>query len=193
MGGLVRLGEDCENLCRRARAEERASAPGIEWVIEAQGLPNLVHELVHALFHGQLADDHGFDYGQIPLDLARADHRRLVWEELACCVLSVCMCAAFEPDPEAFAQAWFTEQFEIQGIFHGLEHDLEQFRDRIDRASSEPIGRAELLATIAEARSRVAAALFEAALVSPASIPQCDVLAVWARYRASWTPTIALR
>jgi hypothetical protein len=46
-----------------------ASAP---FIVAAAGLPNLLHELVHVLQAGRLADDHGLDYGQIPYDLARA-------------------------------------------------------------------------------------------------------------------------
>ena len=112
-------------------------------VIEAQGLPNLVHELVHALFLGRLDDDHGFDYGLIPLDLALADHRRHLWEELACCVVSV----AYGCDSHATPRQrldWFIEQFEIQGVFHGLEHDLPGFRARIDGAIASPPLRDEL-------------------------------------------------
>jgi hypothetical protein len=44
---------------------------------------------------GRLADDHGLDYGQIPLrPRARRAHRRHLWEELACCLVS---CAYLEP------------------------------------------------------------------------------------------------
>ena len=185
MGGVVVLGEDRENLCRRVKVEERSLCAGAEWVIESQGLPNLVHELVHALFLGELADDHGFDYGQIPLDLNLPEHRRILWEELACCVLSTCMCAVFEPDPRAFERAWFAEQFEIQGVFHGLEGDLDRFRGYIDAQLSDPERRQELVATVAEGRARVVAALASVSASIPESMT-CDPLQMWTRYRREW-------
>jgi len=160
---------------------------GCAWVVESQGLPNLIHEVVHALFLGHLADDHGFDYGQIPLDLARADHRRYLWEELACCVLSTVICAPLEDDPESFACDWFAEQFEIQGVFHGLEHDLAGFRARVDAHLQIAEHRAELLETVARGRDRLGQALAEVGLA--AELPPCDPLAIWARYRASWAPS----
>jgi hypothetical protein len=158
---------------------------GFEWVVESEGLPNLVHELVHALFLGRVADDHGFDYGQIPLDLTAAEHRRHLWEELTCCVLSTVICAPGEDDPESFARDWFTEQFEIQGVFHGLEHDLAGFRAHIQAQLDIAEHRAELLETVARGRILLARALAEVGCA--AELPQCDVLAIWARYRASWS------
>lgn len=185
MGGMVVLGRGRENLCRRAHPHELADLGGCAWLIESEGLPNLVHELVHALFLGRLADDHGFDYGQIPLDLARPEHRRHLWEELACCVLSTVICAPLEHDPVAFACDWFAEQFEIQGVFHGLEHDLTHFRGRIDGQLQIAERRAELLETVERGRSLVSGAF--AALGIPVEPPRCDTLAIWARYRASWS------
>jgi hypothetical protein len=178
MGGATLLGEERENLCRRANAQESLQYGGLAWIIEAQGLPNLIHEFVHALFLRGLADDHGFDYGEIPLDVDRPEHRALLWEELACCALSTSTCAPLSGDPQGFARAWFTEQFEIQGVFHGLEGDLDQFRARVDgqiRAHGP-----ELVETVERGR-----ALLEAALRPHAGdthLPPCDVLAIWADY-----------
>lgn len=184
MGATVLIGPQHDNLCRRATAAEVLAHADRAWVVEAQGLPNLIHELVHALFSGALADDYGFDYGQIPLDLARREHRRLLWEELACCVLSTVVCAPLEDDPESFARDWFAEQFEIQGVFHGLEHDLSAFRMRIDAHLQITEHRAELLETVQEARLLVERAL--AKVGTEAELPPCDVMAIWADYRSRW-------
>lgn len=182
MGGATILGEQQENLCRRANTQEISQFGGLEWVVEAQGLPNLLHEFVHALFLRRLADDHGFDYGEIPLDVERPEHRALLWEELACCALSTSTCAPLWADPQRFARAWFAEQFEIQGVFHGLEGDLERFRARVDgqvRAHGP-----ELLATVARGRGLLEAALRPHAGETPRSVwlPPCDILAIWADY-----------
>lgn len=185
-GGVVVLGEAQENLCRRARTEELAQFGGATWVIEAQGLPNLIHEFVHALFHGQLADDHGFDYGEIPLDLEHEGHRRILWEELACCGLSTTTCAPLHPDPARFAREWFAEQFEIQGVFHGLERDLDGFRRRVDERLVDPRCRTELEATVAEAHAALSAAL--GARAPSYVLPDCPILLLWQDYRdlAGW-------
>lgn len=176
MGGEVRVDPEGENLCRRARPGE----PDAAFVIEAQGLPNLVHELVHALFLGRLDDDHGFDYGLIPLDLAQPEHRRHLWEELACCVISVAYGGR--------SLAWFVEQFEIQGVFHGLEHDLPGFRDRIDRAVGRADWRAELEATVTQGYDLVRAALLAEGAPVSIGLPN-DVLGfdtLWREYRRDW-------
>src|SRR5437868_12048439 len=73
MGGVSLIGEHHENLCRRANDQEIRQYGGLKWVVEAQGLPNLIHEFVHACFLGRLDDDHGFDYGEIPLDVERPE------------------------------------------------------------------------------------------------------------------------
>ncbi len=182
MGGATLIGEDRENLCRRATDQETQELGGFAWVIEAQGLPNLIHEIIHALFLGRLADDHGFDYGQIPLDLSRRDQRRHLWEELACCVLSAVICAPWEDDPEAFARDWFAEQFEIQGVFHGLEHDLAGLRAHIAGALESPANRAELRETVGQARALLAAALNSVGF--RADLPDENPMQTWQRYRA---------
>lgn len=178
MGGAILVGEQHENLCRRANVDETLQSGGLEWVVEAQGLPNLIHEFVHALFLCRLADDHGFDYGEIPLDVERPDHRAILWEELACCGLSTSTCAPLWPDPQQFARAWFAEQFEIQGVFHGLEVDLDGFRARVD-GQIQAHG-PELIETVARGLG-----LLEDALRPHAGdirLPACDILAIWADY-----------
>jgi len=180
LGAVTLIGPELDNLCRRARPEEITRYGGLEWVIESQGLPNLIHELIHALFLGHLDDDHGFDYGEIPLDLARRDHRELLWEELACCGLSATSCAPLIADP-GFERAWFAEQFEIQGVFHGFDDDLAAFRAHIDAHLREPANRAGLERTVAWAR----VALAEVLEPSDASVvPDCEIPRLWQDYRA---------
>lgn len=128
MGGEVVITSGEDNLIRARQAGD----PGTRaWVIVASGLPNLLHELVHAVQVGFLADDHGLDYGQIPYDLARAGHRRILWDELAACTLS---CAWGEAADE---EAWFAEQIGIQGVFYGYEEDEPGFHAAIDRVIVE--------------------------------------------------------
>jgi hypothetical protein len=180
MGGFTLLGPDRGNLCRRASAAEVLEFLGCEWIIEAQGLPNLIHEVVHALFLGHLADDHGFDYGAIPLDIERPEHRMMLWEELACCGLSTSICAPVMDDPQQFARDWFTEQFEIQGVFHGLEHDHGAFCARIDAQLSIPERVDEAVATVERGHRRLSDRVRRAG--GPA-LPTSDVIALWHEYR----------
>lgn len=95
--------------------------------VRVEGLGNLVHELVHALHAGRLADDHGIDYGQIPFDLTTRAGRTTLWEELSCCVLS---CAYLRDASQV--PAWFVEQLEIQPVFFGFEHAEAMFWRRLD-------------------------------------------------------------
>ena len=120
---IVRPGE--ANLIRRRDVE---AGGGFEVIVE--GLPNLLHELAHAALFGGLADDHGFDYGRIPLQIERDSDRRLLWEEFAAAVLS---CAYLEALP-ATIDAWFAEQVEIQGVFYGLDGDLDRLYALFDGA-----------------------------------------------------------
>ena len=183
MGGYTLIGVDRGNLCRRASSAETLEFAGPGWIIEAQGLPNLIHEVVHALFLGHLADDHGFEYGAIPLDIERRDHRLLVWEELACCGLSTSICAALHDDPEAFAREWFAEQVEIQGVFHGLEHNLPAFCARIDAQLEMPLRAEELRTTVERGHRQLCAAIGQAG--GSRALPTADVIALWRDYRAA--------
>jgi hypothetical protein len=101
---------------------------GFEVVVA--GLPNLLHELAHAAQRGRLDDDHGFDYGKIPLRLERPEHRADLWEELAAAVVS---CAYAGGSPAA-VDAWFAEQIEIQGVFYGVGEDLDALWALLDGA-----------------------------------------------------------
>ena len=185
LDGTILLGEMRENLCRAATPDERARLGARAWVVESQGLPNLVHELVHALFLGELADDHGFDYGWIPLDLARLDHRLCLWEELACCVISAELAAPARDDRDdrdAFRVTWFAEQFEIQGVFHGLEDDLDMFRARVDAQLEMPERLSELRTTVERGIEHLDSRL--SAVGCGIRVGAVDPLEYWRRYRA---------
>lgn len=112
-GAAVVIAEDAGNLVRACRPGE--SSPS-GFVVEAQGLPNLLHEALHWLQAGALADDHGFDYGLIPFDTAVPEQRDLLWQELACCVVS---CAYLADRPER-VDPWFEDQLGIQHHFYGF-------------------------------------------------------------------------
>ena len=149
MGARVEIALGGENLVRSLprpapppdseHAPERApQAPTA--LVQAEGLPNLLHELAHAVQAGCLADDYGIDYTAIPFDLETAAGRAVLWDELACCVTS---CAYLQAHgrasragrgPSAIAaevDAWFREQVEIQPVFYGLEHDPPAFVERV--------------------------------------------------------------
>lgn len=112
--GRVVIGDAAGNLVRRATAADATDRP---FVIEAQGLPNLLHEMLHFVQHGRLDVDHGIDYSRIPFDTDHAGDRRLLWEELACCALS---CAYLDASA-AERRAWFEEQIGILHHFFGLD------------------------------------------------------------------------
>jgi hypothetical protein len=175
LGGEVVIKDGDDNLVRARRPGDPGHRP---WVVVASGLPNLLHEVVHALLFGRLADDHGFDYNKIPLDLADAGDRRLLWEELACCVVS---CAYGEP---AAADAWFKEQVEIQGVFHGVPDDVGALAQRVEGAVAEHPE--ELAATVAEAYAAVERALLAAGAQMREILPmkRWSFGELWARYRA---------
>ena len=122
MGAVVRVSPELENLVR--------STPK-GFIVESQGLPNLIHELVHALEAGYLADDHDFPYREIPLNPRNVGHRRLLWDELACCLLS----CAFTPQHERVD--WFLEQLEIQPVFYGMEDNPADFVRLVDEVFSK--------------------------------------------------------
>ncbi len=171
---VITSGED--NLIRGRQAGDPGTRP---WVIVASGLPNLLHELVHAVQVGFLADDHGLDYGQIPYDLARAEHRRILWDELAACTLS---CAWGEAADE---EAWFAEQIGIQGIFYGYEEDEPGFHAAIDRVTEKFVHEMREIhaGAYAEVERRLRAAGAPPALARPrARLAFADL---WRRFRAA--------
>jgi hypothetical protein len=136
--------------------------------VSVQGLPNLLHELVHVVLADRLDDDHGIDYHAIPFDLREASGRRVLFEELACCVAS---CAYLsrplhrvggretELETARRVDAWFAEQIEIQPIFYGMEDDLAGFLDRVEAVAKRH--RDELDDVMGLAYARCEAALAE--------------------------------
>lgn len=112
-GGAVRVAAGAGNLVRRAVPADGVPQP---FVVEVEGLPNLLHEFVHFVLRPPLAVDHGFDYHRIPFRTADPEQRRWLWEELACCVVS---CAYLAARPERVAP-WFAEQLAIQHHFYGF-------------------------------------------------------------------------
>ncbi|MCX4245832.1 hypothetical protein [Paraliomyxa miuraensis] len=115
-------------------------------LVQAEGLPNLLHELVHAVQAGRLDDDHGIDYTAIPFDLDTAAGRAMLWDELACCVISCAYLrgygrAARAGSSPAAVQAevdhWLWEQVEIQPVFYGLQDDPCGFLTRVGALLNE--------------------------------------------------------
>lgn len=173
MGAEVVIAAGDDNLIRTRRADDPGERP---FVVVAAGLPNLVHEFVHAILAGRLADDHGFDYGLIPLDLRVADQRELLWGELACSVLA-CAYAPAGGDVDA----WFAEQVEIQGVFYGVS-DGPEFVALVDATRAAHPG--ELPAVVEAAYRTFAQALRAVGADAEADPPQhLTFEALWERYR----------
>ncbi len=143
MGARVEISVGAENMVRNLTKAERgdlAQDPRPTAVVSAEGLPNLLHELVHAVQSGRLDDDYGIDYSAIPFDLTTVTGRAVLWEELACCTLS---CAYMSVSGRAAVagadlievrtevEDWFREQVEILPVFYGLEHDPPAFIRRV--------------------------------------------------------------
>lgn len=174
MGAEVVIAAGDDNLIRARRADDPGDRP---FVVVAAGLPNLVHEFAHAIQAGRLADDHGFDYGLIPLDLQVRAQRALLWEELACSVLS-CAYAPAGGDVDA----WFKEQVEIQGVFYGVSEGAE-FAALVDATRAAHPD--ELPATVEAAYRAVAQALRGVGAADAEVEPPRHLTfeALWARYR----------
>lgn len=113
-GADVVIGAEADNVIRPRRAGDPGDLP---WIVEAEGVPNLLHELLHALQAGGLAIDHGIDYRLIPFDTEVPAQRLLLWQELTCCTIS----CAYLADRPAQIQPWFNEQTGILHHFYG--HD----------------------------------------------------------------------
>ncbi len=175
MGAEVIIHTVDDNLVRSRQPGDPGEAP---FIVAAAGLPNLLHELVHVLQAGRLADDHGIDYGQIPYDLERAEHRRILWDELACCVIS---CAYLEPEHE---EPWFAEQVGIQGVFYGHDDDPEGFLAAVDRAVD--CHGDELAAVLGDAYATVEAALLASGSPPTLARPRARLAfgPLWTRLRA---------
>lgn len=174
LGAEVRLFAEAENCVRRREAGEPCTREGatpadaarLPFVIEVQGLPNLLHELAHVVLLGKVEKDHGTPYSKIPFDLTTPDGRRLLFEELACCVAS----ASLHPGSDADAQAWFAEQVGIQGCFFGFEGDrLPALLAAIAREVASHHG--ELDEIVARAHARIAVALTSAGAPPDVAMP----------------------
>lgn len=175
MGGEVMLTDGDETMVRARRPGDPGDAA---WLVVAPGLPGLLHEFVHANQVGLLADDHGLDYSQIPYDLGDPRHRKILWDELAACVLS---CAWVT---EAEEEAWFAEQVGILGVFYGHDADPPAFFPIVEEVARRHA--VDLHAVIAGAyaaiASRLAAAGAPPELAGPRARPTFEGL--WARFRA---------
>lgn len=156
-GGAVVIAGGAGNLVRPARPGE---TPGLPFVVEVEGLPNLLHEFVHFALRPPLAVDHGFDYALIPFDTAQLEPRRWLWEELACCVVS---CAYLAARPARVAP-WFAEQVGIQHHFYGFDGP-ERFLPHV--AALVAAHGAELEAAIDEAYAAAATHLADAGAENP--------------------------
>lgn len=138
MGARVEIAVGGENLVR-SLARDRAPGGPVA-LVQAEGLPNLLHELAHAVQAGRLEDDYGIDYTAIPFDLHTVGGRAVLWDELACCITSCAYLrqhgrSARTGEPAAVVaaevEAWFLEQVEIQPVFYGMESDPPAFVERV--------------------------------------------------------------
>jgi hypothetical protein len=151
-GAEVRVFAGADN---SVRPREPGDAGALPFVVEVEGVPNLFHELAHVLLLGRVEKDHGTRASEIPFDLATPRGRKLLFEELACCVAS----ASWHPGSDAEADAWFAEQVGIQDCFFGMQGDLSRFFAAAEREVAAH--RAELDACIARAHELMSAALAE--------------------------------
>lgn len=138
MGARVEIALHGENLVRSLACDRAPGGPIA--LVQAEGLPNLLHELAHAIQAGRLDDDYGIDYTAIPFDLEVAAGRAVLWDELSSCVTSCAYLRAHghaaraqRPAAAILAEvhAWFHEQVEIQPVFYGMESDPPAFVQRV--------------------------------------------------------------
>ena len=160
-GAEVRVFAGADNSVRPREAGDSGGARDaagrpLPFVIEVEGVPNLFHELAHVLLLGRVEKDHGTRAAEIPFDLATPRGRRLLFEELACCVAS----ASWHPGSDAEADAWFAEQVGIQDCFFGMQGELPRFFAAAGREVAAH--RAELDEVVSRAHDLVSAALTEA-------------------------------
>jgi len=174
-GAAVLFAPGAGNLVRRALPADGTPHP---FVVEVEGLPNLLHEFVHFVLRPPLAVDHGFDYGRIPFDTARAEQRRWLWEELACCVVS-CAYLAGRPDR---VEPWFAEQLGIQHHFYGYPGPAE-FLPHVEALVAAH--GAELEAVVDEAYAAAAAHLAAAGAADPAPPRRLDFAPLFAELLAT--------
>jgi hypothetical protein len=153
----VRVDPGAGNLVRRSLPADGVPLP---FVIEVEGLPNLLHEFVHFVLRPPLAVDHSFDYSRIPFDTSEPEPRRWLWEELACCVVS---CAYLAARPER-VEPWFAEQLGIQHHFYGYPGPAE-FLPHVEALAAAHAE--ELEAVVDEAYAAAAAHLAAADAADP--------------------------
>jgi hypothetical protein len=169
-GAEVRVFAGADNSVRPREAGDAGGARDaagdlLPFVVEVEGVPNLFHELAHVLLLGRVEKDHGTRAAEIPFDLATPRGRKLLFEELACCVAS----ASWHPGSDAEADAWFAEQVGIQDCFFAKPGDAEGFLARAE--ATVQVHRAELDACIERAHSRVSAALAAAGATAEVARP----------------------
>jgi hypothetical protein len=161
LGAEVRIFAGADN-CVRCREEgepsanPRLNATRLPFVVEVEGVPNLLHELAHVVLLGRVEKDHATEYSKIPFDLTSERGRELLFDELACCATS----CAWHPGSDADARAWFAEQVGIQHCFFGFPDDATgrvRFLAAADAAVRDH--EAPLLATVARARAGLEAVL----------------------------------
>ncbi len=196
-GAEVRCFAGADNCVRRREPGEPCTFAGLSrspagesdaarlpFVIEVEGLPNLLHELAHVVLLGRVEKDHATEYSKIPFDLATPHGQRLLFEELACCAAS----SAWHPGDDAAAQAWFEEQVGIQGHFFGFEGDLVRFLAAAD--ADIRAHRAELDAALARAVAGSERALAAAGAPPPIARPRRAFAfeSAWQHLRAPYTP-----
>lgn len=172
MGARVEIASDAENSVRRIPK----GPDGAVAVVCAQGLPNLLHELAHAVQTCVVDDDWGIDYGAIPFDLATVAGRRVLWEELACCVTSCAFLhapVAGESPVQVRARVvdWFREQVDIQPVFYGMEADPPAFWANVESLAVRHRG--EMEAVLNGAYEAIGRALAEAGAAAPLCAPPC--------------------
>jgi len=160
-GAEVRVFAGADNSVRPrepgdVRGARDADGGLLPFVVEVEGVPNLFHELAHVLLLGRVEKDHGTRASEIPFDLATPRGRKLLFEELACCVAS----ASWHPGSDAEADAWFAEQVGIQDCFFGMQGEMRRFLEAADTVVKA--NRAELETLIGRAHEQVSAALAEA-------------------------------
>jgi hypothetical protein len=152
------------------------SAPKKGFVAEVrvEGFANLVHEFVHLLLTRSVDDDYGIDYHAIPYPLEHGWARALLWEELACCVVSCAYVARrgatqTQVELDIDVDAWFREQLETQPVFYGMQDDPGAFVRRV--ASLAARYRRAADSTVALAYQLCEAALIEAGAPANAARP----------------------
>lgn len=189
MGARVEISEQGDNLVAALGPQQRQEFGGATSRVCAQGLPNLLHELVHAVQAGVLGDDYGIDYSAIPFDLSTREGRAVLWDELSCCTISCAYltsqgrAARAGADHAAVAgevAAWFEEQIGIQPVFYGLEDHPDRFAEIVPRTFRDHADVAELHLERAYAHTE-RALLCAGATPALARAPRLHPLSLWPR------------